>query len=94
MNVFRVEGEVLVAACDEDIHGKSFEEGKLVLKVEEEFYGSDLMDWEGLFSLLKEATIANLAGREVVANAVEVGLIEGGNVLRVRGVPHAQVVRI
>ncbi len=94
MNIVKLKSEVMIAACDEDVHGKSFGEGKLVLDVKKKFYGSNLMAWEKLFPLLTEATIANLVGRELVTNAISVGLIEADNVRKVEGVPHAQMVRM
>lgn len=94
VKVHRSEGEFLVAACDSDILGKTFEEGRLVLDVRKEFYGSDLVGWETLRDLLDEATIANLVGEEVISKAIEGGFIEAENVLRVKGVPHAQMVRM
>ncbi len=91
---YRTQGELLVAACDKDLLGKIFSEGKLVLDVRREFYGTDLVKWEALSSLLRAATIANLVGESAVSKAIESGFIEKGNVLRVKGVPHAQMVRI
>jgi len=91
VKTYRVQGEVLVAACDEDIHGKIFEDGSIALNVKKEFYGSELLGEKELSSLLKEATIANLAGKNVVAHAIKMGIINPENVLEVKGVPHAQM---
>ncbi|MFQ5816019.1 MAG: DUF424 domain-containing protein [Candidatus Hydrothermarchaeaceae archaeon] len=92
--IYREEGEVLVAACDEDICGLTFEEDKLVLDVRRDFYGSELADWKRLRSFLAEATILNLVGEELISRAVEAGFIDAENVMRVKGVPHAKMVRI
>ena len=45
-------------------------------------------------SYLRLATIANLVGEEVVRIAVEEGFIDESCVLRVDGIPHAQMVLI
>lgn len=92
--VYRTRGEVVVAACDRDVHGKTFEEGNTILRVKKEFYGEELVGEDEISSLLERATIANLVGKDIVAHAIKIGVIEPQNVLRVNGVPHAQMVRM
>lgn len=92
--VYRAQSEVMVAACDRSVHGKTFEEGNLVLDVKKEFYGEELVGEDEISSLLARATVANLIGKDIVAHAIKIGIIEPQNVLRVRGVPHAQMVRM
>ena len=91
--VYRLEGEMMVAACDRTLRGKTFEDGRLVLDVKKEFYGDEIFGREGISPLLKEATIANLVGEEIIAHAVKLGIVEMDHVLWVDGVPHAQMVR-
>ena len=42
--IYHQQGEVLLAACDEDILGESFEEGDLQLKVHSSFYDGFKID--------------------------------------------------
>jgi hypothetical protein len=86
--------ELLVAACDEVLLGKTFEEGELRLEVSESFYGGEKVDARMLVEVLYLATIGNLVGRETVGAAAEAGLVDPGCVIRVKGVPHAQIVRM
>jgi hypothetical protein len=92
--IYRAEGELLIAACDENIFGLTFEEGKLVLDVDKNFYGNEIVEWDHLCSFLSKATILNLVGEELISKAIESGFIDARNVLWVDGVPHAQMVRI
>ncbi len=92
--VYRKEREVLVAACDSEVYGHSFEEGKMALEVNRDFYGGELAEWDHLHLLLKEATVLNLVGEDLISRAIDAGFIGAGNVLRVKGVPHAQMVTL
>jgi len=92
-NVMLSGEEFILAACDEELIGKEFREGKKRLLVDERFYGGKLVGPEELVSLLGEATIANLTGERVVQTAIDAGIINPSNVLRVDGVPHAQLAR-
>lgn len=94
VKVYRVQGEVLLAACDEELLGKTFREGEIKLEVKERFYKGELVGEEKLESLLEEATIANLTGERCVSKAVELGYVDPERVLRVQGVPHAQMARM
>lgn len=83
--------ETLLAACDEDILGQVFLEGKLKLDVCEAFYGGDKVSDEKFVSMLEMATIANLTGPHVVKLAIREGLVAEECVLTIAGVPHAQI---
>ncbi|WP_297092761.1 DUF424 domain-containing protein [Thermococcus sp.] len=94
VKVYRVQGEVLLAACDEELLGKTFREGELKLEVKERFYKGELVDEEALETMLGEATIANLTGERCVGKAIELGYIDETRVLRIQGVPHAQMAKL
>jgi hypothetical protein len=86
--------EILVAACDCELLGKSFSEDELRLDVPERFYGGEKVDARLLVEVLSLATIGNLVGPETVGAAVEAGLVDPECVIRVQGIPHAQMVRM
>ncbi|AEC52427.1 hypothetical protein PNA2_1512 [Pyrococcus sp. NA2] len=94
VKIYRIQGEVLLAACDEELLGKTFREGELKLEVKERFYKGELVDLDALEELLAEATIANLTGERVVRKAIELGYIDESRVLRIQGIPHAQMAKM
>jgi hypothetical protein len=94
VKVYRVQGEILLAACDEELLGKTFREGELKLEVKERFYRGELVEEEKLEELLEEATIANLTGERCVEKAIELGYVNPERVLRIEGVPHAQMAKL
>ncbi|HIQ03644.1 MAG TPA: DUF424 family protein [Desulfurococcales archaeon] len=87
-------GEILVAVCDENLLGKRFTEGKLVLDVKKEFYGGTLVTIDEAIRELKKATIANIVGENIVREALKEGLIHEEAILWVSNIPHAQIVKI
>jgi hypothetical protein len=87
---FLSKGEVVVAACDPELLGKCFKEGRLVLDVKKEFYQGNLLSVEEALSTIESSTIANIVGERIVSNAIKAGLICEESVLRVSKVPHAQ----
>ncbi|WP_408959902.1 DUF424 domain-containing protein [Natrinema sp. 74] len=82
---------VLVAVCDEDILGETFEEGDLSLTVTEEFYGGDAADESAVIEHLAQADVANIVGTRAVELAIEEGFVDEANVLEIGPTLHAQL---
>ena len=94
MRIYHNRGEVLVAACDRSILGKNFEEGDFHIEVSKKFYFDAYVTDLTFLNSLKIATIANLVGKHVVNIALREGYISEGNIIEIRGIPHAQMVII
>ena len=86
--------DMLLAACDEDLIGKEFREGRMRLKVSREFYMGELVSEETLVERLKSVSVINLVGERAVAVAVEQGLVDPECVLIIDGIKHAQAVKL
>jgi hypothetical protein len=93
MKVYRKGGDVLVAACDEDLLGQTFREGEIRITVGS-FYEGERVTPEAFLRHLALATIGNFVGRITVRVAREGGYLDEGCELFIAGVPHAQMVRI
>jgi len=94
VKVYRKGPEVLVAACDSDILGKTFRSGELKLHLSESFYDGEKADEEMLVNRLEMATIANLAGKRTLEIAIRRGFVDESCVIVIGGVPHAQMARM
>ncbi|MFQ5918983.1 MAG: DUF424 domain-containing protein [Thermoplasmata archaeon] len=92
LKVYNQGREVLVAACDAELLGQTLREGELRLEVKPDFYDGVAADREQLLRHLRLATIGNFVGEETVTAALEGGFIEEGGIIRINGVPHAQMV--
>jgi hypothetical protein len=85
---------VLLAACDVELLGEILRDGKIVFKIGEEFYKGPKMPVEEAIELMEESTIVNMVGHNIVNKAIEEGLVHPEAVLKICGVPHAQIVKI
>lgn len=94
IHVYQQGNDLLIGACDEELLGKKFSEGKFRLNVDKKFYGGSRISSEGLKQYLKDATIANLVGEKAVKCAISLGLVDSSCILRIKGIPHAQMVRM
>jgi len=94
IKIYRRGKDVLIGACDENLIGKTFEEGKYQIEVRKDFYDGERVTPEILKEFLENATIANLVGDETIACAIEMGLIDPDCVIKIKGIPHAQMVKM
>jgi hypothetical protein len=85
---------MLLAACDVELLGEVLRDGKIVFKVGEEFYKGPKMPVEEALELMEESTIVNMVGHNIVSKAIEKGLVHPEAVLKICGVPHAQIVKV
>lgn len=92
VKVFRYGKDVLVAACDADLLGKTLKEGDLEVHIDEKFFKGSLVTVDKALSILETATIANLFGDKIVNGAKMRGLIHTDAIIRISGVPHAQFI--
>ncbi|KAA0004407.1 MAG: DUF424 family protein [Thermoplasmata archaeon] len=90
MKMYAVGNEIMVAACDSELLGRTLEDGEITFKISKDFYYDVHGSIEMLEEHLQRATIANLVGERCVRCGVKMGLIMEENILIIDGVPHAQ----
>ena len=89
---YSVNKEILVAACDLELIGRTFREGELHLSVNEDFFKGHPADEDEVKKALEDATIANLVGEQSVACGIDSGIVDEHCVITIDGIPHAQMV--
>lgn len=94
VNVIRSYRDI-VAVCDSDLLGKTFEEGNHQLDVKESFYKGEEMDKEETIKVIRTMAIEdatfNIAGKEAVETAIEAGIITEAQVGRIDNIPFSLV---
>jgi len=94
IKIYKQGKDVLIGACDENLIGKKFVDGKFQIDVTREFYGGKLVNVEVFKKYLENATIANLVGEKTVNCAIKMDLVDPKCIIRIKGVPHAQMVKM
>lgn len=94
MNLKKIGRNVLLCMCDTEILGRTLREGKIVFCVKEDFYKGARVNIEEAVSLIESSTIVNMIGKNVVKKAIEKGYVHPEAVLKIDGIPHAQIVKL
>ena len=84
----------LVAVCDPDCVGETYEDGRVSLTVSASFYEAEAerLSKEEAMTQLAAADTANLVGERSVEAAVDAGIVDPDTVLEIEETLHAQVV--
>ncbi len=93
IKIFKTADHVLLAVCDKELLGREFREGEKLLKIGS-FYAGENCDEVKLKKIIKEATIINAVGEKAVKVLESMGLIHPEAVIRIKDIPHVQVVKL
>jgi len=85
---------IIIAICDENIIGKKFVDGEYILEVSERFYKGERKSEEELKKILESYENVNLAGKKTIEFALKLKVINEESVIKIKGIPHAQIIQI
>jgi len=94
LNLKKVGQNVMLAVCDCELLGKTLKEGKIVFRIRDEFYNGRRATVEEAVGLIGNSTIVNLVGKCCVEKAISEGYVHPEAVIRIEGIPHAQIVKL
>ena len=80
----------VIAVCDRELIGKIIEDKKYRIVVSERFYKGEKMDEKQVVGIIKDAGNVNLMGKKSIELGLKAGIIEKENIIKIKGVPHAQ----
>jgi len=92
VKVHELNGRKVVAICDEDLIGKKFTDKNLQINVSETFYHGEKKTDEEVLKLMNDSPNLNLVGMRTIKLALEGNIIKKGDILKIKKVPHAQVI--
>lgn len=82
----------LLVITDKEVFDQKLEEGKVQLDLTSNFYKGVEKKQEEIEMLLGAAKHIHLTGEKVVALGIQLGYVDPRRIIRVKGVPHAEVV--
>ena len=78
----------IIAICDENLIGKTFEEKDLQLQVSERFYKGEKVSEEIILEEIKEADYVNIVGKNSINFGIKNKLILKSNIILIQKIPH------
>ena len=94
LNIKKIGRNVLLAICDCNLLGRTLREGKIAFHIKDEFYNGRKANVDEAVGLINHSTIVNLVGKHCVEKAIAEGYIHPEAVIKIEGVPHAQIIKL
>ncbi len=86
--------DLLIAICDKSILGQEFEFRDTSFKVGKDFYGKNKCKENKIKEVLKEATIINAVGKNIINFLIENEVIDKENIIEIGDTVHAQMAKL
>jgi len=85
----------VIAICDSNLIGKTFERGNFELNVKENFYNGEEVDEKKLLEIIKNMSIEdstfNIIGQESINTALKAGIITEEGIKKIQDIPFSLV---
>lgn len=92
LNKIAYQGYVIVTVCDENLYGKVIDTPNGKMRIQEPFYGGNLIDLHAALKIIEESEIVNLLGENIVSAALKKGLIREEAITYLSGIPYAMII--
>ena len=79
----------IIAVCDEDLIGKTFEENDLQLIISERFYKGEKASEDKILEEIKDADYLNIVGKNSIEFGIKNKLILKSNIILIQKIPYA-----
>jgi hypothetical protein len=93
MKIYKIENKTMVVICDEEILGKVFKEGDVVLNISPTFYGGEKVDVDKIIEMVNIADIVVLSGKRIINELAKRGLTIEEYALKVEDQLHIQIIK-
>ncbi len=90
MKIHKSRSGLMVAAADLDVLDMELSYNGTRVHINPRFYFQSKVSYGFLVKALRDSVSANLFGKLAVKAGVEAGVIEEGNIIRIKNIPHAQ----
>ncbi|MBA4453940.1 MAG: DUF424 domain-containing protein [Nitrosopumilaceae archaeon] len=78
---------LMLNICDAELLGKNIVENELHMNISESYYGEKLVEHEEARTLLKNASIINMVGKETISLSLELGVGSENGIKKIGGIP-------
>lgn len=79
--------KIMLNICDAELLGKKIVQDDLTMNISEGYYGERFVDQEEAESLLQNASVINMVGKETVSLSVKIGVGSENGIKIISGIP-------
>ncbi len=80
--------------CDVDLVGKKISEKNLQVDISKNFYGKEIVEKDEAENLLKNSSVINMVGKEIISLSVSLGIGSEKGIKKISDVPFLIIYKI
>ena len=88
------DGNILLNMCDSELLGKSISDGKIVMKIDKNYYHNEFVEKNEAEELLKKSNSINLVGKESVNLSLNLGFGSQQSIKLIDDVPFLIIIKM
>ena len=94
VRVSNYQENTMLNICDAELLGKKIIQDELNMHISESYYGEKLVEKEEAKSLLKNSSIINMVGKEIVSLSIELGIGSENGIKTISDVPFLIIFKV
>ncbi len=94
VRVSNYQKNAMLNICDAELLGQKIFQDELNMHISESYYGEKLIEKEEAKSLLKNSSIINMVGKEIISLSIELGIGSENGIKTISNVPFLIVFKI
>ena len=87
-------GNTMLNMCDSELLGKTISDGKIVMKINKNYYHNEFVEKEEAIELLKGSNNINLVGNNSISLSLELGIGAKQSVKTINDVPFLIIIKM
>jgi len=87
-------GNTMLNMCDSELLGKTITDGKLVVKINKNYYYNEFVEQNEAENLLKKSNNINLVGNESISLSLNLGIGSQQGVKIIDGIPFLIIIKM
>ena len=85
---------IMLNICDAELVGKNIVQEKLTMNISESYYGGELIDTKKAAELLKNSSIINMVGENIISLSIKLGIGSENGIKLISGIPFLLVFKM
>ena len=85
---------IMLNICDAELVGKNIVQEKLTMNISESYYGGELVDAKNAAELLKNSSIINMVGENIISLSIKLGIGSENGIKLISGIPFLLVFKM
>lgn len=93
MKIHQTGSGEIIAICDTELIGNTYEDERACITITPEFFGTEQVPADKIEKIIREGENITMVGTRTIALARDIGILSEEDIIPIQGVPYATILR-